>query len=384
MTQNHFSMKCTNILKMYSNKKILHLIETVGPGGAETVFADILEYMKYNDTENDHIAGFTKDGWIYNYIKNRNHPVVLFKTGKSFDVNLIKNIVKYIKENKVSIVHSHLPDLSFYSSIATRIAGVPHIMTEHGDASNTTLDWRRLFLKYFAISFLSNRIICVSHYNRRILIKRLPWLNDKVSVIYSGIEKREEYGKNLRKNIRASLKIESGEIAICNIANLYPVKGQLNLLKAFKIVIERCPKTKLFIIGRGNLEKQLKEKANLYGIEKKVIFLGFREDAKELLYGMDIFVLPSISEGLPISIIEAMGAGLPIVATKVGGIPEFKKIGGDVILVPKNENEKLAGSIITVAQRKNFNSKKNIEIFEKYFTANTMSSQYIEEYKKLM
>jgi glycosyltransferase involved in cell wall biosynthesis len=369
---------------MYSCKKILHLIETVGPGGAETVFADILEYMKYNDTENEHIAGFIKNGWIYNYVKNRKHPVVLFKTGNSIDINLIKNIVKYIKEHKVSIVHSHLPDLSFYSSIAARIAGVPHIMTEHGDASNTTLDWHRLFLKYFLISFLSNRIICVSQYNKRILKKRLPWLRGKISIIYNGIEKRQEDGKNFRKSIRTELKIERDEIAICNLANLYPVKGQINLLKAFKIVMARCPKTKLFIIGRGNLEKQLKEKASLYDIEKKVMFLGFREDAKKILYGMDIFVLPSISEGLPISIIEAMRAGLPVVATNVGGIPEFKKLGGDVILVSKNEIEKLAESIISVAQRKSFKSKLNIEIYEKYFNANTMSSQYIDEYKKLI
>ena len=369
---------------MYSCKKILHLIETVGPGGAETVFADILEYMKYNDTENEHIAGFTKDGWIYNYVKNRKHPVVLFKTGKSIDINLIKSIVKYIKENNVSIVHSHLPDLSFYSSIAARIAGVPHIMTEHGDASNTTLNWHRLFLKYFLISFLSKRIICVSQYNKRILKKRLPWLKGKISVIYNGIEKRQEDGKNFRKSIRTELKIERDEIAICNLANLYPVKGQINLLKAFKIVMARCPKTKLFIIGRGNLEKQLKEKSRLYGIEGKVLFLGFREDAKNILNGMDIFVLPSISEGLPISIIEAMGAGLPIVATNVGGIPEFKNLGGDIILVPKNANEKLAESLIALVKSKNFVSKKNFEIFEKYFTAKIMSSQYIEEYKILL
>ena len=369
---------------MHSKKTILHLIETVGPGGAETVFADILEYMKYNDTVYNHIAGFIKDGWIYHYVKDKNHAVALIKTGKYIDYVLIRNLVKFIKEKKISLIHSHLPDLSFYSSISARICGIPHIMTEHGDASNSTKNWKKLFAKYFIISLFSNKIICVSNYNRKNLKKRMPWINNKLTVIYSGIKNCGERNIILRKKIRDSLNVKSDEIALCNIANLYPVKGQNKLISAMKIVIRIYENVKLFVIGRGNLEKQLKEKVKDYGLDKSIIFLGFREDAKDILFGMDLFVLSSVSEGLPISIIEAMDVGLPIVATEVGGIPEFKELGCDIFLAPKDSKEKLAKLIIKVIRSGLFLSQKNIDIVNKYFSVNTMSSQYVEIYKNLI
>lgn len=369
---------------MYSNKKILHLIETIGPGGAESVFVEILEYLKNNDMANDHMAGFTKKGWIYQYIKNGKHPVVWFKTNKSFDLNLIKLIAKYIRENHISLIHSHLPDLSLYSSIAARITGIPHVMTEHGDASHYSKSWKKLFLKYLILTWSSNKIVCVSKYNQNIIKKRFPWCDKKLAVIHNGITTYDQINPGVRSDIRKSLDIKPNEIAVCNVGNLYPVKGQENLISAIEQVRKAFPLVKLFIIGRGDLENHLKSLVIQLNLENVIYFLGFRKDVNRILTGMDIFVLASLSEGLPISVIEAMDAGLPIVSTDTGGISELKELGGDIKLVKNSSPRLLSECIKNVIIKGNFKKNNNRNVVKNYFSVETMAKKYQNIYLSLL
>ena len=369
---------------MYSNKKILHLIETVGPGGAETVFAENLECLKNNDKEHEHIAGFTQKGWIYQYIKDRKHPVVLFQTNKSFDLNLIKSIVKYLRENHVSLIHSHLPDLSLYSSIAARINGIPHIMTEHGDVNHYSKSWKRLFLKYLFLTWSSSRIVCVSKYNQNIIKKRFPWCINKLAVIHNGIKMSDFRDTRIRSDIRKSLDIKLNEIAICNVGNLYPVKGQENLIYALDQVVKELPQVKLFIIGRGDLELHLKRLVTKLKLDNAVIFLGFRKDVKRLLSGMDLFVLSSLTEGLPISLIEAMDAGLSIISTDTGGISEVKELGGDIQLVKSSAPSLISECIINFLSKEKLKKNNNRSVVEKHFSVEMMARNYQNIYCSLM
>ena len=377
-------MKHGKTLNMHSKKHILHLIETVGPGGAETVFADILEYMKYYDAGNDHIAGFIKDGWIYQHVKKGKHTAILLKTGKFFDYILIKELLKLIKDKKIDLIHSHLPDLSFYSSIAARITNIPHVMTEHGDACHFTKNWSDLIIKYFFISLTSQRIVCVSEFNKKVLIDKFPWMKSKIIVIYNGIKGNDEEKTEKRELVRKNLDIKKNEIAICNVGNLYPVKGQRNLIEAMKNVLNTYPSAKLFIIGRGELETRLKKTVKDLYLENYIHFLGFRKDVNTLLKGMDLFVLPSYSEGLPVSVIEAMDAGLPVIACDVGGLYEFKMLGGDVELVPNNSPDTLTRYIKKFLKTGLFYSNVNKYIVKKHFSVGTMAKKYLELYNTLI
>jgi glycosyltransferase involved in cell wall biosynthesis len=369
---------------MRSKLNILHLIETVGPGGAETVFVDNLEYLRHNDEAHNHVAGFTKDGWIYRYIKSKSHDVVLFKTGQSFDLKLIKNLIKFIKTNEVSLIHSHLPDLSFYSSIAARITGIPHIMTEHGDSSHYSKRWHKLFIKYLILTFTSSKIVCVSNYNMEIIKRKFPWAKKKLTVIYNGIKSNEEKITILREKIRNDLGIKEGEIAICNIGNLYHVKGHKNLIRAMHEVSNDYDHAKLFIIGGGDLEDDLKKLVMDLKLEGKILFLGFRKDVKDILTGMDLFVLSSFTEGLPISIIEAMDTGLTIVSPDIGGISEIKKIGGDIYLLKDNSPFMLRSGIEKYLNKKEIHSLKNKNIVKSYLTVEKMSENYKYLYTNLI
>ena len=365
---------------LYKNN-ILHLIETEGPGGAETVFSDILDYMKGNDRLNRHIAGFTKTGWIYQRIKNNDHEVVLFETKKSFDYTLIMRLVKYIRRHRIHLIHSHLPDISFYSSIAARIAGIPHIMTEHGDIRHFSKNSFKLNIKYLILTITSNCIITVSYYNKKALKDKFPWSKNKIKVIHNGIKLRDCSEKALRSRVRQELSLVENEIAVCNVANLYPVKGHEVLICAMKRVSQKYKFIKLFIVGRGLLDQHLKNIVKRLNLQDKVIFLGFRQDVKKILAGMDLFVLTSYTEGLPISVIEAMDAGLNIIATDVGGISEINKMGGDIRLVRVNTAESVAKSVDSVIDERQFFNQKNKKAVHKFFSLETMSKKYSEIYK---
>ena len=369
---------------MYSKKKILHLIETVGPGGAETVFAEILGYLKNNDKDNEHIAGFTQKGWIYQYIKNKKHPVVLFNTNKSFDIKLIKVMAKYLKGNQISLIHSHLPDLSLYSSLAARCVGIPHVMTEHGDSSHFSKSWKRLFLKYLILTWSTQKIVCVSKYNKNIIKERFPWCDKKLAVIHNGIRTNGLRDSGLRSDIRKSLDIKLNEIALCNVGNLYPVKGQENLILAIEQIRKSFPLIKLFIIGRGDLENHLKILVTQLKLKNVVHFMGFRKDVNRILAGMDVFVLSSLSEGMPISLIEAMNAGLSIVSTNTGGISEVKDLGGDIILVKNSSARSLSEGIKDLIIKGNLKNENNRNVVKKCFSVEAMAKKYQKIYFSVM
>jgi glycosyltransferase involved in cell wall biosynthesis len=209
---------------------------------------------------------------------------------------------------------------------------------------------------------------------------------EKTSIIYNGID-IDEYQKPIDKNKKkAEIGIKEDEFVIGNVANLYPVKGQIYLLRAAQKVLKEIPNTKFLIIGRGELENELKIEAQNLGILSYVKFLGFREDVKELYKIMDVFVLSSLAEGLPLSLIEAMASKVPVVATDVGGIPEVIESGVNGFLVPSANADALTKKITYISKNKTL-----AEIFahsgynkiKEQFSFESMINKYIEIYSNL-
>jgi glycosyltransferase involved in cell wall biosynthesis len=147
---------------------------------------------------------------------------------------------------------------------------------------------------------------------------------------------------------------------IGTVGRLEPVKDQVTLLYAFKIILQQFPNSKLVITGDGSLASVLKNTAASLRISNSVLFLGLRDDILELLGTMDIFVLPSISEGTSCTLLEAMSCGLPVVATNVGGNPELVLDNETGVLVPKQDSKKLSHAIITLLTNSDLRTKMSL------------------------
>ena len=366
--------------------KILYLIESDDPGGAENVMLSLIEYFK---EKYPIYVGCFKKGWIYNELKKRKLNPQPIPTNKgSYDIKLLYHLIKLIKKEKINLIHSHLFDTNFYSSLAAKIAGIPHISTEHGDIHHTSkkLD-KKTLIKAKTISHFSDKIVFVSKFTRDKFLKLSKVPKQKIAIIYNGIDLKEYEQPTDIQRKKAEIGIKNSEFVIGNVANLYPVKGQIYLLKAAKKIIKEFPNTKFLIIGRGELENELKKEAQKLGIASHIKFLGFRNDVKELLKIMDVFVLCSLSEGLPLSLIEAMASRVPVVCTNVGGIPEVINDRINGFLVPPTDPNALATKIINLLKDRTLANKLAYSSYEKIkqqFSLQFMLDKYAEIYSDLM
>jgi len=164
----------------------------------------------------------------------------------------------------------------------------------------------------------------------------------KVEVVPSGIDPPPDQDPAARPALRKSLGIEDGDVLAITVSALAAGKGHRRLLRASASASARAPMLKLWLVGTGSLERELREESRTLGLEARVQFLGFRTDIQALLHAADFFCLATESEGLGSSVLEAMSAGLPVVATRVGGIPEIVEEGRTGILVSGSNPTELA------------------------------------------
>jgi len=192
-----------------------------------------------------------------------------------------------------------------------------------------------------------DRIVAVSEGVARAL--REDGVNaGKVTVIRSGVDLRTSGSVRGREAILGDLGLPRDIRIVGNVAALAPHKDQACLLHAARRVVDRIPAARFLIVGEGELEGPLKRLRDTLGLEKKVIFAGFREDVGDILSVLDVFVLSSHLEGLGTSVLDAMASGVPVVATRTGGIPEMVCDGVNGFLVPVGDAPRLAGRICEV------------------------------------
>ena len=322
--------------------KILHIIETSGPGGAETVLLNIvnnLDKKKYHS-----IVVLLKTGWFYQRLTQSRIPTIVLRSAHSYDLRFLLRLWLNIRKHRIDLIHSHLPDVNFYSCLAGLTAGIPVVTTYHGRISTQQKAIDTDNLKYFLIGRLSTKIVTVSDYLKNDLVQIAQFPPRKLKRIYNGVDWKR-FDLHFDSMIkRRELKIDSDEKVVGMVANLRPTKGYQYFIQAAAIIAKNIPKVKFLIIGEeeDELRERVKKEIESLDLRDKVILLGFREDVPELLRILDVFVLSSISEGLSIATIEAMAAGVPVVVTKSGGPQEVVVEGKTGFLVPPKDERSLA------------------------------------------
>lgn len=275
------------------------------------------------------------------------------------DFLAIFELIKVIKKINPDLVHAHSSKAGIVASLAGWLAGKPVIYTAHGFVFREKISWvARLFYRWAErlASLLRRRVIAVSKSDADSAIAKKILSASKITVIHNGINENLRANflerNSARQQLSALTKADlNNQHVVLAIANLYPAKNIPLLIQAFEYVVRRDARARLVIIGDGQerpvCEKIIKDNPIL---QDKVWLVGQQPSAYKFLTGADLLVLSSSKEGLPYTILEAQLAGVPVVATRVGGIPEMGEEPGLTLVVPHSA-ELLSEAINKVLQR---------------------------------
>jgi len=256
-----------------------------------------------------------------------------------------------IFEEKPGIVHTHSSKGGILGRLAAKWCGVPHIIhTPHGHVFYG--HFGRLASKIFlwierAFSKFTDRMVALTNGEKDDYIKMSACPPEKLLTIHSGVDIRQfiqSNGNTAEK--RRSLGLGQKEAVIGFVGWLLPIKGPDYLLKAMDYIWPEQPETVLVMVGKGELDVDLRAEALRKNVNGKVKFLGWREDINELMPVFDMLVLPSLNEGMGRVLVEAMAAGKPVVASRVGGIPDLVRHGETGYLVPPADEKSVADAIL--------------------------------------
>lgn len=328
-------------------KTILHSIDTTGPGGAETVFIDLATRLPKDKYRS--VVVIRGEGWVYDELCRRGVQPILLDAKGSFNLRYLLGLRKIIQRERVDLIQSHLLGTNLYCSLVGLLSRKPVIATFHGTVDIGENE-RFKRLKFGVIAAGTSRIVAVTDSLRDDILQRTSLNPKKISVIYNGID-TDRFMRPRSHTLRQKYGWSENEIIIGSLGNIRPAKGYDGLLKAAALLAHSSQSYRFVIAGqgKGKLYEDLLALRNKLGLEDKVQFLGFIDDAADFLANIDIFLSSSISEGLPLSAIQAMVAALPIIATRCGGYEGLITDRENGVLVEVENPQAIANAVEMVA-----------------------------------
>ena len=266
------------------------------------------------------------------------------------DFRALLSIIWLLSKEKPDIVHTHSSKGGILGRLAAKIAGVPNIIhTPHGHvfyghfgtiASKIFLWAEKIFSRF------TDRMVALTDGEKDDYINLSVCPPEKLFKIHSGVDvKKFMHANGNRVEKRRSLGLDQNEAVIGFVGWLLPIKGPDYLLKAMDYVWQGHPEASLVLVGKGAMDVDLRAEALKKNANGKVKFLGWREDVDEIMPLFDMLVLPSLNEGMGRVLVEAMAAGKPVVASRVGGIPDLVRHAETGYLVPPADEKALADGI---------------------------------------
>lgn len=312
---------------------VLHVVPNLNIGGIQDLVLNILKYNDYNEF-NLYLICVVEKGDLYSEaILTR--AKVLYLGHHSKNPLSIYKIYKFIKENKIKIVHTH-GSSNTYGRMAAIFAGVGKIYAGH--YADIPEKWYKRLADRILIKKTNKVIACASSI-KEFLIDNVKLSDNKIKVIPNAIDMGmvdSSFDVDILKK-KQELSIPLTHKVIGCVARLDPIKGYKYLIESIPQLLELEKNLKVLIVGDGELQSDLKSLVDKLGITSSVLFMGSRRDFVEIIQIMDIYVVSSIHEGVPLSMLYALATGRPTISTNVAGIPEVithEKTG--VLIEPKS------------------------------------------------
>jgi len=320
---------------------IVHAIDTTGPGGAETVFLDIAQQLQLANYDN--LAIIKGPGWVEEQLKLRGIRYYILKPHGFLSLPYYWQVYQLLKRENVALVHAHLLGSTLTYSILTLLARLPLIATLHGRVDINPNE-RFVGIKQKIMRMGVNKLIAVSRDLAAYVEQRGLFPASATDVIYNGVD-QQRYQQQASGTLRARLNIPADAILIGSLGNIRPAKNYETLIDAVGLL--NNPRLHFVIAGhqKKELMDQLTAQMHALGVDQQMHFIGFYDNTPEFLKQLDLFVLSSSSEGFSIATIEAMAAGVPVIATRCGGPEEILQHGSTGYLVATKAPQQLADAI---------------------------------------
>ncbi len=320
--------------------RFAHLIESDGPGGAERMLASLAAALQTGGHDTVVVVPARGEGWLARELSGAGVRVEAFQLDRPFSPRFARWLADVFRRHRVSLAHSHEFTMAVYGAWAARKAGIPHLITMHGSRYYAARLQRRIAMRLAAQS--SSTTVAVSRSLREHLARDLWLRSSRIVTIPNGVRPPVLDGPS---TLRAELGLAATAQLAVAVGNLYPVKGHSVLLDALGFLAERFPQLHVAIAGRGELEGMLRRRALELRVSDRFHLLGLRSDIANVLAGADVFVLPSLSEGVPLALLEAMLARKPVIASAVGDVPIVLDGGRAGALVPPSDAAALAATV---------------------------------------
>lgn len=259
-----------------------------------------------------------------------------------FDREVVPLLRALIRRERIDLVHAHMYHANLYGRLAAFREGIPAVISVH----NTYV--RPKILRRFLNGWLARRtpfLLAGSEAIRDDIVKYDGVPPGKIHVIPYGVDAEKFHCAFSREEVREKLGLPKDRFIVGTVGRLEEQKGQKYLIEAAGRLRREGREATLLIVGSGREEDRLREQAMREGVGDAALFLGTRRDLPELFRAMDVFAFPSLWEGFPIALLSAMAAGLPVIVTPVGGVPEVVEDGTNGLIVPAGDPAALAAAI---------------------------------------
>jgi glycosyltransferase involved in cell wall biosynthesis len=365
---------------------LLYVIQSLNNGGAETLgirLAAGLDKTRFTAT----VCSLCDEGPLRGVLEAKGVAHVTLGKKDGLDWSLARRIRSVLRSHDIDIVHTHNKGPLLYTRLATLFSrNLAFVHTEHINMEKELSYSRKhdlldRFLFRGIDGFLSIAEHLSEYYQTRYNLARV-----KFTTIHNSVTLPEP-PKTPLTALRRELGIRDDQPLIGNISALRRQKDHATLLRAMPMVLERLPNAVLAVAGDGELKQELADLARNLGLENNVRFLGYRSDVNDLLSQFDVFVLPSLYEGLPLCILEAMAAAAPVVATNADGTNEVVRHGETGLLVPVQDPPALAQAMLTLLEdrpRARAMGQAAREVIRTEYNMDAMISRYEAFYEQLL
>ncbi len=354
--------------------RLVVLVDTLEFGGAERMAVDLALGLCRRGHQVG-VATLRHGGPLAERLRGAGIEILNLNKKDGFSPGAASRLRGWIAERGARVVHTHNPQVHHYGVLAGRGAGASVIVsTVHG--LNNLQGFGKRELLYSLAARFTSQVVAVCDLARRTFIRAAALPPGRVTVIYNGIPV---------ERFPFIHRPEPAGFTFGTVGRLDPFKDQRTLLRAFRIVLDRRPACGLRLLGGGPLRDGLEREARRLGIAEQVEFLGAGGAVPEFLASLDAFVLSSVSEGVPLSLLEAMATGLPVITTRAGGIGEIVEDGVHGWLCPCSDAAALADAMLRAIESSNrgaMGARARARV-EASFTLEKMTSNYEALFERL-